>query len=153
MFAFIKNLYEKTEPLNLENNFHPLVLNKALSMHRANLRLCDYMNRYSFYIPKKLWQIIVFYSIPKQRQPWNKYIKKKKEDSALSFWTDALKKYFNWSERELRQNISCIDEKTKKELAVKFGFDAKQFKALGLEFEKVKMKPVAQKASLDKWLG
>lgn len=135
MFNFIRNLYEKSQPLNTDNNFHPLMLNKALSMHRANLKICDAMNRYSFYIPKDLWQMIVFLSIPQQRQPWDKYVKKKKaEEEKIDFYYAALMKYFNWSGRELRQNLPCIDEEMKKTLARKFGFSKTECKLLGVEF-------------------
>jgi len=155
LFGFINNFYSKATPLNTETTISPFIVNRFLALHKPNTKICNELNKYTFWIPKNLWYSIMYYSIPKQKQPWVQFTKKSKKDEKLLFWRDSLKRYFNWSERELKQNIGLIDEEEKRRLVKAFGFDKKQAEQLGVKIEQVKIEIKDKKpiTNLEQWMG
>jgi hypothetical protein len=155
-FGFINNFYSKSTPLDTSNTTPPLLVNRFLSAHRPNIRLCDKINRYSFWIPKDLYFSIIYSTLAKQNPPWGvKYVKKNKDkEDKLDFWYDSLKRYYLWSNRELKENILLIDDELKQELAIKFGYNKEECKKLGVSFTdmKIEVSKPKPKINLSNWM-
>ena len=87
-----------------------------------------------------------------------RYVKKEKEDEKLDFLKQNLQEYYDWSDKELKQNWFVVemflkDKKYVEDLDKMFGFNEKECKILGIVYDKPKMKKLEVETThkIDEW--
>lgn len=141
------NLYEaykivsggKESELELIPSAMMFPLIRWFSFEKSNVNVCNTLNIQFKYVNYKLLRWLLYFKINIERK-YIKYLKASKEDDKLLFLEEAIKKYFNYSEREYQFSKKILDKQLlsqdfKKMLSVAFGFDQKQCRALGVEYK------------------
>ena len=88
----VHNLIEKYE--------EPLIINRILSMNKENVERCQYINKFVFKIDKNITEYL-FRFMFRGKLNYVPYISKKiglRETNPLLL---RIKKYYNWSDKEL----------------------------------------------------
>jgi len=79
----------------------PFVINRFLSMDKNRIELCSYFNKFIFRINKDICLALMLLKT-KGRIEFNEYIKKIPKPKLDEVWV-KVKKYYNWSDRDLEE--------------------------------------------------
>jgi len=142
----LQNLYvEKFFNIDRYKNVEPFVINRVLSMNTNNLSVCAKIDKYTFHINRKLFFALAHSKIVKGSSiQWRKYIKPLvDEKNEFDFLFIFIKKYYNWSEKDLKDNKNILLEMFKDKEKLRyffrfFGIDKKIYKKYDIEFVKKK---------------
>jgi len=138
-----KIIYTNKNPKSvLEIEEEPFITNRILSMNPEMYEVCEKVNRYTFYVDKRILFGLMWGLTPKRpMDPFHKYIKKVEEEgSKWSFLTDKISKLYNWSEGDLKYNLPLLiklfeDKTILRKLFRFFGIDKKYYKQFDIPFK------------------
>lgn len=160
LFAGIKTFCEKTG--SIEPIWSPFIINRFFSMsfNKSVQNVAFKIDRYLFLLDKhdrELIKYIYLASIPKQKAPFIKYIKKASEkEKDNKEIIDIFQKYFNWTDNETAQNmkqiLAVIEDKEQLEKLLRFvGADKSLYRKYKIKIVKKKevVKPTSH--SLARW--
>lgn len=103
-----------------------------VSGERYNIEVCQDVNRRFFHIPKDLNMRSLY--LNNKVKKFIKFPKASKSDTDIDFFYTDLATMLGWTKNELRKNISCLNlEELKEEVALKFAYENKERKSLGLK--------------------
>ena len=113
--------------------FEPFLINRWFFFARGLERHACFLNKYSFTLDKASWFKLAQQIIPKKKY-FFKYIKKsvKKE---YNFFEKDIAKYYKFSYKRATECLEILTKEQTLELALKFGYDKKRLKSLGIEYE------------------
>ncbi len=137
------------------NKLHALI--RWLSFEPLNLGGCMKLNKYFFYMDKKVMLYALHFEVYKHKR-FIQYMKKQKVEDKLLFLKERLQKYYNWSDRELKQNWQVMemilqDKANILEFDKKFGFNEQECKILNIDYVKPKLKKLEIETThkIDEW--
>lgn len=106
---------------------------------KVDLLWCQEVNKYLFYLDANIAKSLL-YSGLRDKNPYIKYPKasKEKDDKVYELKKNLAKKYYSWSEQEFNRNISNLPYIDWLEVLVALGSEPKEYKMLGLKFDKPK---------------
>lgn len=105
----------------------------------VDLLWCQEVNKYLFYLDVNIAKSLL-YSGLRDKNPYIKYPKatKEKDDKVYELKKNLAKKFYSWSEQEFNRNISNLPYIDWLEILVALGCESKEYKMLGLKFDKPK---------------
>ena len=153
----LKNLFnintiEKVD----KNKLNTLI--RWVSFEPLNLSITMKLNKYYYYMPKNLILYALYFKIHKQKT-FIRYLKQnKEEEDKLLFLKKELQEYYDWSDRELKQNWELVemlikDKNNLIELDKKFGFSEEECKVLNIPYNKPKLEKLEKESnfSVSEW--
>jgi len=137
----------------LPHDWQPFIINRFLSFHNTTFGLASKVDKYVFWVDKKLLETIYMNVIPEsKKQPWFHYIRKPQEgENEYGFLLHSLQKFYKWTDGELEANspliLKLIQDKKVLEKMMRFiGADLKYFKKHGIDI-------LRKEGGLGKWRG
>jgi len=128
LFEAFKNLVFKQEVPD-EKLLVPVL--RWLSGSEENITMCQEINKKFYHGNRKVF--ILEATLSNNIKRFIRYPTVPKDDPKLSFFYNDIAKYFGWSSRELRKNISVLKiDELKPVIARAFGYNNKQRKDVGV---------------------
>ena len=111
-----------------KKTFEPFMVNRFLSMNMGLLELVNDLQKFTIgqLSPRDVYKMY-FDFLPKKKT-WDKYIKGKKDDKYNSNVLEYLAKYYQVSQREVRDYIEILSKDDITEILLKYGLDKKEVK-------------------------
>ena len=113
-----------------QNKFNPFIINRFLSMDKDFIEIVNYFQKYAIGTlePREVYK---WYSdfLPRGKR-FNKYIKGKRSKKYDIELVEILKKHFECSKLEVKENLSLISKEEVSGILKKYGIDSKKIKSL-----------------------
>lgn len=160
LFEVISNLYTKKDCKWINDitedefkDYHPIIVNKFLSMNKQCLDICNKLNKYSFSLQPREFLLLAWSQLPKYSvAPFCKYIKEQKQEDEFEFVWVKLKKRYNYKGQCFNNSKKFLEKHFKENKLL-------WFKTLGVEEKywkkyKIDLNPKVEKpkpVGLDAW--
>ena len=137
----------------------PFVLMRFLSFNPYNRKFCSVMDKYTFQCRREIMFALMWKMIPKQsRMPFYKYIKKPEEEKGeYGFLIEKIKNQYDWSEKDVHENMSFIkhifkDKNILKDYFTFYGIEMTYYKKYGINTKEEKEEKIdEQQTGLMRW--
>jgi len=137
---YCKPMFDK-EDFRSEDLF---IINRFLSFNPKLVELSSKTERFMMgNVKKEFLTAYLHFNIPKQiTLPYFEYIKTIEEQAeSLEFLFEKIKRYYNWSDKELKNNIHLImeivnDREILRDWFIFFGIEKSKYGEFGIEFKK-----------------
>ena len=138
MLEAFKNL--KSGQLSKVDNNKLFPLLRWNSGSVKDLPWCNIVNKYMFFVDREIIKGLLYIGL-RDKNPYIKYPKsvKEKDDKVFELKKTLAKKYYSWSEQEFNRNISNLPYIDWLEVLIALGSEPKEYKMLGLKFDKPKV--------------
>jgi len=146
IFSQIGNIYTNQtsswmSELN-DSDIQPFLINRFLVMNDDMRRQSRILDRYTFYLPPKMFLSMAWSIIPKrEKAPFVKYIKKNKDTEEFDFILDKVRKHFSLSDNDYNSIKGRLIEEIKKDMPGWFryyGIEKKYWKKYMQDFNNMK---------------
>lgn len=106
IFNIIKNLYTAKNPFWIDSledkEIQPYIINLFLGMNKSVSQQSRYLNNYVFYLSKKQWLFLAWYTLPKtHKAPFVPYIKKQVVDDPMNVFWDKIQRMLKISNNDM----------------------------------------------------
>jgi|TARA_R100000030_G_scaffold20143_2_gene14488 hypothetical protein len=133
LFQHLSGLKESKTPWDSlsvmdKKTFEPFMVNRFLSMNMGLLELVNELQKFTIgqLSPRDVYKMYLDF-LPKRRS-FDKYIKGKKDDKYNSNVLEYLAKYYQVSQREVRDYLEILSKDDITEILLKYGLDKKEIK-------------------------
>ena len=133
LFQHLSGLKESKTPWDSlsvmdKKTFEPFMVNRFLSMNIGLLELVNELQKFTIgqLSPRDVYKMYLDF-LPKRRS-FDKYIKGKKDDKYNSNVLEYLAKYYQVSQREVRDYLEILSKDDITEILLKYGLDKKEIK-------------------------
>ncbi|MEK6883853.1 MAG: hypothetical protein AABY22_29760 [Nanoarchaeota archaeon] len=154
----LKNLFSMDTLEKVDKNkLHTLI--RWVSFEPLNLGIAMKLNKYFYYMPKKTILYALYFKLHKQKT-FIRYLKQnQEEEDRLLFLKKELQEYYDWSDKELKQNWELVemlikDKNNLIDLDRKFGFSEEECKVLNIPYNKPKLVKLEEESnfSVSEWV-
>ena len=113
-----------------QKKFSPFIINRWLSMDEEFIEIVNYFQKYAIGTLKSKEVYNWYCDILPKGKRYNKYIKNKSEINYDLKLIELIRKHFECSNVEVKENLSLISKEELKEILQKYGTDPKQIKTI-----------------------
>jgi hypothetical protein len=139
LYAQLKTIFTKEG--ELDSSWSPYLVNRFISFSfKKDIRqIAERMDRYIFWLDKKMLELLYMALIPPQKVPYFHYIRKPTEGkSEYTELFEDIQKYYHWTNNELKQMTPLLNKLLAHKIflrqVLKFvGADEKYAKKLGID--------------------
>ena len=133
LFQHLSGIKEKKTPWESlsvmdKKSFEPFMVNRFLSMNMGLLELVNELQQYTIgqLSPKDVYKL--YLDVLPKKKSFDKYVKAKGSDKYNDKVLDYLSRYFEVSEREVKDYLEILSNDEVIEIIQKFGIDKKDIK-------------------------
>jgi len=146
IFSIIAKLYTRKDSAWIneieDNEIAPVVIQKWLSMNDQVRVQTQWLDKYVFTLPPKMYLSLAWTVIPKSpKAPFSKYIKKEADPTKYDFILTIIRKHFDMSDNDYDANkeriIKSIEQDTGSWFAF-YGIEKRIWKKFQLNQEQMK---------------